>query len=112
MIGHTFSSCDPVSLALLAKVRNEVHLPLPTLPWLQVGQQGAITPVRKDVIYVDAFKLTLSLEVTAGYCLNNDSSCNSVKIIHHQPPGVIAIYIPSRQGAPLLRATSQSAWDL
>jgi len=82
MIGHTFSSCDSVSLALRAKVRNEVQLPLPTLPWLQVGQQGAITPVRKDVIYVDAFKLTPSLEVAAGYCLNNESSCNSVSSIH------------------------------
>jgi len=52
MIGHTFSSSDPVPPALRAKVRIEVHQHIANLPWLQVGHQGTITSVRKDFIYV------------------------------------------------------------
>jgi len=47
MIGQKFSSCDPVPPALHTKVRIEVHQPIVNLPWLQAGQQGTITSVRK-----------------------------------------------------------------
>jgi len=52
MIYQTFSSCDPIPPALQSKVRIEVHQHIVNLPWLQVGQQGTITSVRKNVIYV------------------------------------------------------------
>jgi len=57
MIGQKFSSCDPVPPTL----HIEVHQPIINLPWLQVGQQGTITSVRKDVIYetLDAFSAPL-----------------------------------------------------
>jgi len=52
MIGQNFSSCDPVPPTLHTQVRIEVHQPIVNLPWLQVAQQGTITSVRKNVIYV------------------------------------------------------------
>ena len=64
MIGQTFSSCDPVTRALRAKVRIEVCQHIVNLPWLQVCQQGTITSVRKDVIYVTLDALTASVQVT------------------------------------------------
>jgi len=64
MIGQKFSSCDPVPPTLRTKVRIEVHQPIVTLLWLQVGQQGTITSVRKDVIYVTLDALPASLQVT------------------------------------------------
>jgi len=61
LIGQTFSSFNPVPPALRAKVRIEVYQHIVSLPWLQVGQQGTITSVRKDGIYVtlDAFSAPL-----------------------------------------------------
>jgi len=64
MIGQTFSSCDPVPLVLRAKVRIEVHPHIVNRPWLQFGQQGTISSVRKDVIYVTLDALPAPLQVT------------------------------------------------
>jgi len=64
MIGYTFSSCDPVPPALRLQVRIEVRQHIVNLPWLQVGQQGTITSVHKDVIYVTMDALTAPLQVT------------------------------------------------
>jgi len=64
MIGQTFSSCDPIPPAWHVKVRIEVHQRVVNLPWLQVGQQGTITSVRKDVIYVALDALPAPLQVT------------------------------------------------
>jgi len=52
LIGQTFSRCNPVPPALRAKVRIEVHQQVANFPWLQVGQQGTITSVRQDILYV------------------------------------------------------------
>ena len=52
LIGQTFSMCDPVPPALRAKVRIEVPQQIANLSWLQVGQQGTITCVRKGILYV------------------------------------------------------------
>jgi len=83
MIGQTFSSCDPVPLALRARVRIEVHEHIASLPWLQVGQQGTITSVRKDVIYVTLDALSAPLPVTTVISPVDYSSV-------HRPPAVIA----------------------
>jgi hypothetical protein len=64
MIGQNFSSCDPVPPALRAKVRIEVHQHMVNLPWLQVGQQGTITSLRKNVLYVTLDALSAPLPVT------------------------------------------------
>jgi len=64
MIDQKFSSCDPVPPALRAKVRIAVCQHIVNLPWLQVGQQGIITSVRKDVIYVTLDAPTTPLQVT------------------------------------------------
>jgi len=64
MIGQRFSSCDPIPPALRAKVCIEVHQHIVNLPWLRVGQQGTITSVRKDVIYVTLDALSAPLPVT------------------------------------------------
>jgi len=64
LMGQAFSSCDPVPPAPRAKVRIEVHRHIVHLPWLQVGQQGTITSVRKDVIYVTLDALPAPLQVT------------------------------------------------
>jgi len=64
LIGQTFISCDPVPLALRAKVRIEVHQQIAHLPWLQVGQPGTITSVRKDVLYVTLDAPQAPLQVT------------------------------------------------
>ena len=64
MIGQTFSSCDPVPPALRAKVRIEVHQHIVNLLWLQVGQQGTITSVRKHVTYVPLDAPSAPLPVT------------------------------------------------
>jgi len=64
LIGQTFSSCDPAPPALRAKVRIEVCHLIVSLPWLQVGQQGTITSVRKDVIHVTLDALPAPLHVT------------------------------------------------
>ena len=64
MIDQNLNSCDSVGPALRAKVRVEVHQHIANLPWLQVGQQGAITSVRKDVIYVTLDALAAPLQVT------------------------------------------------
>jgi len=63
MIGQTFSSCDPVPPALRVEVRIEVHQHIVNLPWLQVGQQGIITTVHKDVICVTLDALPAPLQV-------------------------------------------------
>jgi len=41
-----------------------VHRHIVNLPWLQVGQQGTITSVRKDVIYVTLDAFTAPMQVT------------------------------------------------
>jgi len=64
LIGQTFSRCDPVPPALRAKVRIEVHQQIANLPWLQVGQQGTITSVRKDILYVTLDAPQALLQVT------------------------------------------------
>ena len=64
MIGQKFSSCDPVPPTSHTKVRIEMHQPVVNLPWLQVGQQGTITSVRKDVIYVTLDAPPAPLHVT------------------------------------------------
>jgi len=64
MIGQKFSSCEPVPPTLHTKVRIEVHQPIVNLPFLQVGQQGTITSVRKDVIYVTLEAPPAPLHVT------------------------------------------------
>jgi len=74
MIGQTFISCDPVPPALRAKVRIEVQQHIVNIPWLQVGLQGTITSVRKDVIYVTLDALPAPVQVitvltTAANCL-------------------------------------------
>ena len=74
MIGQTFISCDPVPPALRAKVRIEVQQHIVNIPWLQVGPQGTITSVRKDVIYVTLDALPAPVQVitvltTAANCL-------------------------------------------
>jgi len=66
MIGQKFSSCDPVPPTLHTKVRIEMHQPVVNLPWLQVGQQGTITSVRKDVIYVTLDAPPAPLHVTTA----------------------------------------------
>jgi len=50
MIGQKIISYDPVPPAFGAKVRIQVCRHIVNLPWLQVGQQGTISSVRKDVI--------------------------------------------------------------
>jgi len=57
-------SCDPVPPALRAKVCIEVSQHIVDLPWLQVGQQGTITSVRKEVIYVTLDAPIAPLQVT------------------------------------------------
>jgi len=64
MISQTFSSCHPVPQALRVEVRIDVHQHIANLPWLQVGRQGTITPVRKDVIYVTLDAPPAPLHVT------------------------------------------------
>ena len=64
MIGQKFSSCGPVPPTLRTKVCIEVYQHIVNLPWLQVGQQGTITSVRKDVIYVTLDALPAPLQVT------------------------------------------------
>jgi len=64
MNGQKFSSCEPVPPALRAQVRIEVWQHIVNLPWLQVGQKGTITSVRKDVICVTLDALTAPLQVT------------------------------------------------
>ena len=64
LIGQTFSRCNPAPPALRAKVRIEVHQQIANLPWLQVGQQGTITSVRKDILYVTLNAPQAPLQVT------------------------------------------------
>jgi len=64
MIGQNFSSCDPVTPELHTRVRIEEHQPIVNLPWMQVGQQGTITSVRKDVIYMTLDTPAAPLHVT------------------------------------------------
>ena len=64
MMGQKFSSCDPVPPALRAKVRIEVHQHIVNLPWLQIGQQGTITSVPENFIYVTLDALPATLQVT------------------------------------------------
>ena len=64
LIGQTFSICGPVPPALRTKFRIEVHQPIANLPWLQVRQQGTITSVRKDVLYVTLDAPQAPLQVT------------------------------------------------
>jgi len=64
LIDQTFSSCDPVPPVLHAKVRIEECHHIVNLPWLQVGQQGTITSVRKDVIYVTLDTPPAPMQVT------------------------------------------------
>jgi len=64
LIGQTFSSYDPDPPALRAKDCIQVHQHIANLPWLQVGRQGTITPVRKDVIYVTLDAPPAPLHVT------------------------------------------------
>jgi len=63
-IGKKLSICDPVPPTLRTEVRIEVHQHIVNLPWLQVGQQGTITSVRKDVIYVTLDAFPVPLQVT------------------------------------------------
>ena len=76
-MGQKFSSCDPVPPALRAKVRIEVHQHIVNLPWLQIGQQGTITSVPENFIYVtrDSFKGLVALEIIIdlpfGFPINN-----------------------------------------
>ena len=63
-MGQTSSSCYPGPPALRAKVRIEVYQRILSLPWLQVGQQGTITSVRKNVIYVTLDVFPAPLQVT------------------------------------------------
>ena len=64
MIGQKISSCDPVPPVLRAKVCIEVSQHIVNLPWLHVGQQGTITSVRKEVIYVTLDAPIAPLQVT------------------------------------------------
>ena len=64
MIGQDFSSCDPFPLTFHTKVRAEVYQPIVNLPWLQVGQRGTITSVRKEAIYVTLDAPPAPLHVT------------------------------------------------
>ena len=50
--------------ALRAKVHIEVHQQIANLPWLQVGQQGTITSVDEDVLYVTLDTPQTLLQVT------------------------------------------------
>jgi len=88
MIGQTFSSCDPVPPALRAEVRIVVHQHIANPPWLQVGQKGTITSVRKDVIYVTLDAPPAPLQVTnvmiAGTTLLG--ICTNLHLVLLPPP--------------------------
>jgi len=84
LIGQTFSICDPLPPALRAKVRIEVHQHIVHLPWMQVGQQGTITSVRMDIIYVTLDVLPVPLQVTT--VLTAAATLLGI-YIHRPPPG-------------------------
>jgi hypothetical protein len=90
MIGQEFSSCDPVPPTFHTKVRTEVHQPFVNLPWLQVGQRGTITSVRKEAIYVTGRPSSTSAR---DYCL--DSSNNLAWYIQRPPPHTTTVTHPA-----------------
>jgi len=86
MIGQKLSSCDSVSPTLHTKVRIEVHQPVVNLLWLQVGQQGTITSVRKDVIYVTLDASPAPLHVT--FVLTAAATLLGFDTYIHSPPPI------------------------
>jgi len=107
MIGQKFSSCDPVPPTSHTRVRIEVYQPIVNLPWLQVGQQGTITSVRKDVIYVTLDAPPAPLHVTTVMT----AAATLLGIYAAPPPNTITATHPACQGTSQRGATILSARD-
>ena len=103
LIDQSFSRCDPVPPALRAKVRIEVHQQIVNLPWLQLGQQGTITSVCQDVLYVTLDAPQAPLQVT------NVMTAAATLLGMYTGPPLVPLPPPLPHGKIHLRVEQQSS---